>query len=251
MNKNSARHKIKSLPLISSFLKRFRKTQKRKRMISFYRQFINRDDLCFDIGANEGLWSEVFLSLKASVIAIEPQSACVESMMKKFPNEPAIKIIHTGVGSKEEMKELKVAANKINSTFSDTFIEKYKHFDYASWPSSEIVQVTTLDNLISRYGLPTFCKIDAEGFELEIVKGLSRPIHFIQLEYVPPFRSDIIECINLLRELGNARFNYSSYENMKLELKEWIGADEMKSRIQSFPDDFLVGDIIVEFLNTE
>jgi hypothetical protein len=90
----------------------------------------------------------------------------------------------------------------INSTFSNEFIEKYKHYDYARWPSKEMVQVTTLDNLIAQFELPRFCKIDAEGYELKILKGLSQPIRFIQFEYVPPFREQVIECIGVLSGLG-------------------------------------------------
>lgn len=43
----------------------------------FYEQFIRPNDICFDIGANMGNRTEVFLKLGAKVIAVEPQSECV------------------------------------------------------------------------------------------------------------------------------------------------------------------------------
>ena len=215
-------------------------------MQKFYQQFIHPNDLCFDVGANVGDWSEVFLSLGASVVAIEPQSESVAMLRKRFENNSAITILHNGVGEKEEVKELKVSVNQFNSTFSDEFIEKYKHYSYASWPTKESVELTTLDKLIQQFGPPKFCKIDAEGYELEIVKGLSHPIRFIQFEYVPPFRSQVVECIHLLDKLGKARFNYSFYEEMKLQLHEFVNAAAMKTIVRSFPEDFLVGDIMAE-----
>ena len=215
--------------------------------MSFYRQFIHHGELCFDIGANRGHWSEVFLSLGASVIAVEPQSTCFEALFRKFKNNSSIRILQYGVGSKEEVKELRVADNLINSTFSDEFIEKYKHNQYTQWTSKENVQVTTLDKLISQYGVPRFCKIDVEGFELNVFKGLSQPIHFIQFEYVPPFRAQVIECLDLLSKLGNPIFNYYSYENMKLELKQWVNVEAIKKIVLGFPEDFLVADILVNY----
>ena len=43
--------------------------------------------------------------------------------------------------------------------------------------------VTRLDKAIEQYGVPAFCKIDVEGFEAEVLKGLSHPISTLILEY--------------------------------------------------------------------
>jgi hypothetical protein len=63
MSGNLARQKIKSFPLVSSVIKKFRKQEKRKRMLKFYSQFINRDDLCFDVGANRVNGAKFFFRL--------------------------------------------------------------------------------------------------------------------------------------------------------------------------------------------
>lgn len=36
-------------------------------------QFIKKNDLCFDIGANEGDQTSLFLELGAKVVSVEPQ----------------------------------------------------------------------------------------------------------------------------------------------------------------------------------
>ena len=46
--------------------------------------------------------------------------------------------------------------------------------------------MTTLDTLVAEYGEPAFCKIDVEGFEVEALKGLSRPLRALSFEYGPP-----------------------------------------------------------------
>ncbi len=48
----------------------------------FYSKLIKKNDLCFDIGANIGTKSKLFLSLGAKVIAFEPQQLCSQSLEK-------------------------------------------------------------------------------------------------------------------------------------------------------------------------
>ena len=56
------------------------------------------------------------------------------------------------------------------------------------WPfpnrDSISVAMTTLDELIGEFGCPRFCKVDVEGFETEVFKGLSRPIPIISFEAI-------------------------------------------------------------------
>ena len=48
--------------------------------------------------------------------------------------------------------------------------------------SSIRVPVTTLDQLILRYGRPYYCKVDVEGYEVEVFRGLTQPIPMISFE---------------------------------------------------------------------
>lgn len=64
-----------------------------------------------------------------------------------------------------------------------TFSEKYKiNFPDYRYDKKEKVQVVTLDDLIKEYGLPKYCKIDVEGFEWKVLKGLTRPIPYVSIE---------------------------------------------------------------------
>ena len=45
-------------------------------MRDFYADYIHRGDLVFDVGANVGIYSEIFTELGANVIAIEPKPYC-------------------------------------------------------------------------------------------------------------------------------------------------------------------------------
>jgi hypothetical protein len=69
--------------------------------------------------------------------------------------------------------------------------------------------MTTLDRLIEQYGTPSFIKIDVEGFEYQVVKGLTQPVKTLSLEFTPEFIESTFKCIDHLQRLGNIRLNYS------------------------------------------
>src|SRR5262245_12044409 len=63
---------------------RFRAGIHRRKMRHFYSQFIAPGNLCYDVGANVGDRTDIFRKLGARVIAIEPQTACLEVLRQRF-----------------------------------------------------------------------------------------------------------------------------------------------------------------------
>lgn len=60
--------------------------------------FIQEGDLVFDIGANMGRRVGSFLLLKAKVVALEPNQACVAEIEKVYKGWP-VTVIPKGVGA--------------------------------------------------------------------------------------------------------------------------------------------------------
>jgi hypothetical protein len=92
-----------------------------------------------------------------------------------------------------------------------------------------------MDNLIVKYGIPKFCKIDVEGYELQVLKGLHQPIPFLSIEYcVPEMQNQLKDCIDYLHNLApNGAFNYSIGESMKWALTSWMNFDEFYKHLNS------------------
>src|SRR5262245_59289979 len=57
---------------------------------AFYTPLIHPGDLCFDVGANYGFKTEVFLSLQARVVAFEPQEDCLNELKARNPQATAV-----------------------------------------------------------------------------------------------------------------------------------------------------------------
>ncbi|MCC5613114.1 FkbM family methyltransferase, partial [Nostoc sp. CHAB 5834] len=225
---------------------------KAKSRKSFYSDFIKPGDLCFDIGANVGNRTAIFLSLQARVIAIEPQPACVQKLKNRFGNQ--INIIPKGLGSEQGVLPMHISDASTLSTFSEEWINELgsNRFSGYEWKETIDVEITTLDQLIAEYGVPHFCKIDVEGYELNVIKGLSCPIPHLSFEYaVPENMKNLLATIDALIAISStAAFNYSVLESMQLVLPTYVNAIALKKIIES--ETFVktgFGDIYVKMPN--
>ena len=63
------------------------------------------------------------------------------------------------------------------------------------WSEFVEVEVTTLDALIARHGVPTLIKIDVEGFEAEALSGLSQAVRALSFEFTT-IQPDVALCLH-------------------------------------------------------
>lgn len=203
--------------------------------LKFYSSIIKENDLVFDVGANIGNRTSVFLDLKAKVVAVEPQPSCLNILKERFGNTIALEQV--GLDEKEDTLTMYIADESTISTFSKEYIDLVKDtkFKKNNWNQTIQVPVIRIDNLIAKYGLPVFCKIDVEGYELNVLKGLSKPIPLISFEYsVPELAGKLLACLVYLHELDERyRFNYSIQESMAFNSNSWLSYEEILSIINT------------------
>lgn len=222
-----------------------------QKMLDFYKGFIKPGNLCFDIGANIGERSDIFLKLGAKVICIEPQRDCIKVLRSKYMCNSNVKIMGIGLASQPGTITLSICKNA--NTIS-TFSEKWKSGRFSSyqWDEQYDVPVVTLDKIVKKYGVPDFCKIDVEGFEFEVLKGLSSPIRLLSFEFTCEFIHDAQKCIQYLESLGKVEFNFALGDNLKsapcLEIDNWVSGERLFREIDAIPVPLLWGDIYARFL---
>ncbi|TSE05531.1 MULTISPECIES: FkbM family methyltransferase [Aquimarina] len=222
---------------INNYINKFRQRR-------FYSKFIKKNDLCFDIGANKGGKSKIYLSLGAKVIAFEPQSIC-KSYLENIKHTNFTYHLHA-VGSKNEIRELQLANHIEVATFSNEFV-KYFQNDSLQWKHTEKVIVKKLNTLIESFGVPLFCKVDVEGYELEIFSDLDYTIPMIEFEFTGGFIENTLEIIKLLDKTKTI-YNFNLNEKPKFELKDWISCSEMINIVKKLPVHRLHGNIFVKNL---
>ncbi len=222
--------------------------------ISFIKKFVSPGDLIFDIGANIGLKTDVYLAIGAKVICFEPQPDCVSHLQKKYKGNEKIIIDERGIADRADILELGICsqANTI-STFSKEWQTKgrFSRHGYV-WDKKIMVEVVTLDQMIKKYGIPQFCKIDVENFEYEVLKGLSIPIPYLSFEFSIETFHNTKKCIKRLVELGYCYFNCTIGARNQFFFDEWLDADEIIEKIKKISpkyDDWglIMGDIYAKY----
>lgn len=204
------------------------------KQLDFYSKLIERNDLCFDIGANIGDKTSLFLHLDARVVAVEPQESCWRVLKRRFKDDNVF-IESVVLADKKGSKTLFVDRAHTLATISQDWITAVRQsgrFSSHNWASRISVPATTLDVLIEKYGEPAFCKIDVEGSEFDVLQGLSRPVRTISLEFVTERINASLRCIDYLSGLGEARFNYCIGETFSFSLPEWVDSSQMKEILQ-------------------
>jgi FkbM family methyltransferase len=215
-----------------------------RRLRRFYAQFLRPGDLGFDVGAHVGNRVRAWRSLGARVVAIEPQPDLVRVLRVLFGRDPDVVVLPQAVGAHGGRESLRIAtATPTVSSLSPTWmgtVAADRRFGRVRWDRTVEVEVVTLDDLVMAYGTPSFCKVDVEGFEAEVLSGLSSPVTALSFEYLPPAHEAGMAALAQVERLGAAvggyEYNYSSVETLRFAAEEWLdaaGLERLLDRIRS------------------
>lgn len=190
--------------------------------LAFYAQFLGPDAICFDVGANYGDKTDVFLKLGARVIAFEPQHDCMDEIKARLSPQPRLVLVNAAVGGSPGRNTFYINQERAASSL----IEEWQ----GEVVDTMEVQITTLDDAIAEYGMPTYCKIDVEGYELEVLKGLTQPIPVISFEYHT--RNGGVEqalaCLDYLSRFGELLINITPAEKPVFAGLTWWNKSDFK-----------------------
>lgn len=228
----------------------YAKPGRARRDRQFYSQFIGKGALVFDIGAHVGNRVNVFLSMGARCVAIEPQPAFAKLLRLFYGRNPAFTLEQTALAAAPGHTDLHISRRTPTvSTTSATWKERVGRspsFAHVTWDETVPASTTTLDQLIDRYGVPDLCKIDVEGSELTVLQGLSRPLPLLSLEYIPTVKDAAVACLERLESLGRYEYNWSRGELQRLHEARWISAGAMTGRLVALPPAAVSGDIYAQ-----
>jgi len=216
-------------------------------MDRLYAGFVRRGDLVFDIGAHVGDRVASFRRLGARIVAVEPQPAMVKVLKLFYGRSADVAIEAAAVGSEVGTTRMMINVdNPTVSTASHEFLNAARDapgWKTQRWTKSVPVRVTTLDALIGKHGVPSFIKIDVEGFEEEVLQGLTCAVKALSFEFTTIQRDVALACIARCVALGYVRFNAVLGESQTLVNEEWVGGEQIARWLTGLPHAANSGDI--------
>lgn len=233
--------------VIRSLLIYYGRAAPRAAMHRLYGQFVRPNDLVFDIGAHVGDRIAAFRRLGARVVAVEPQPALIKMLKLLYGRDRAVAIEPVAVGDRTGVLDLRLNIdNPTVSTASPAFIraaDGAAGWEGQSWSKTVSVPVTTLDALIARHGMPAFIKIDVEGFEAQVLAGLTQPPRALSFEFTTIQRDVAAACIARCAALGFTRYNAALGESQILVHPDWQSAEAIVAWLAALSHQANSGDI--------
>jgi len=220
---------------------------RRRRLHDFYAPLIQKDDLVYDVGANIGVYSEIFCSLGARVIALEPIPDCVRHLKRWLPAEQ-VTVIEASVGAAPGTGRLHLSSLQSSSSMSDNWVETVKQSSLSKtvrWIRDLEVRVVTLDEISKQYGRPRYVKIDVEGYEEFVLDGMPWQPDLLSFEFHKETIEAAVRCLSRPCISNESLFNYLLGEPGRFVCEQWISFDQLKSELSALGSEHGFGDIFI------
>lgn len=154
--------------------------------------------LVFDIGANIGYMTELWLSAGAG------DMVCVEPCLKNFvelSKRTGLTPIHAAVWSCEKIMPISFCNNQPGLSTCDP--RRWGSlFPEAKYDPPEYVPAITLNALASFFGVPYFVKVDVEGSERDVIMAMKFKPNYLIFEYHKDYQDECHDILVHLHDLG-------------------------------------------------
>jgi FkbM family methyltransferase len=176
-------------------------------------------NLVFDIGCNVGeFYSKCLQEYPGcKVVGVDAN----ENLIKNAPTHPNLSLVHALVSNKD-LEEVDFYIDHTQTGISSASLDfiklsrfgkgsKYLKEGAGAWsPPTKVISVS-LDSLVKTFGSPDYIKIDVEGYEYEVISGLSTKHKTICFEWTEENLDVLHKCVDHLLKLGYKEFGACGY----------------------------------------
>ena len=221
------------------------KFRNRQRMLDFYSRFVRPDNLIFDVGANIGIYADVFTELGARVVAIEPNPECVR-FLRSLAQRTKLSVEACAVSDRAGSIKLQLSDNGLLSTANPEWrsvVEQNPDYSGSHFVGEVEVETVTLDQVAERHGIPHFVKIDVEGFDDRALFGMSFRPSMLSFEFNRLLPAVAQRCLGAPVLSSGYEFNFQEGEEMRYVSPIWFERPEFAVRLENLAGSIRWGDV--------
>lgn len=178
--------------------------------------------LLFDIGANRGDAVIAGLNKGYKVVAIEAAPKIFSVLESNFKGNPNVKLLKFAVSSVDfDTVSFYECIEDGLSTLNKEWLtsEGMPYQGKQFWEVS--VPTITLDSLARIYGQPDLIKIDVEGAEWEVFRGMTKYMGMLTFEWTDVTVKEHAEQLRYLQQIGYTKVAPQYIEHHLQEPTEW------------------------------
>lgn len=209
----------------------------RRKQRALFADLIRPGDLVFDVGANIGEFTAAFRDCGARVVAVEPQPRLAAHLRRRYRSDSGVTVVPTALSDHDGEATLYCTTADALATLEETRATGGAVGAGAEleWTGSIRVPLRTLDQLVAEHGRPALVKIDVEGHEAAVVRGLtiSRPSVFFEVN-----PESLGEVLDLLTERGYGELLLRAGERPVWDSPRPASADATRKRTSSTRADW-------------
>jgi FkbM family methyltransferase len=165
----------------------------------------------------------------------------------------SVRVLEAAVGAECGLATLHIAdkvGDGATSTLSEAFIARMEEWDErykGNWRQQLVVPIITLDSLIARFGEPAYVKIDVEGYEMDVLRGLSSQPRLLSFEFHNAELDAAYACLDRFTE--DSEFNFITNPawgyHQRFDLGKWLSRETLKNELSALTNGNVEGDIFV------
>ena len=191
--------------------------------------------LLFDIGANRGLYTDANIDKYDTCILIEANPTLCEFLEDKYKTNSKIQVEHCIVSS-TPVDTFYISNADTISTADVDWIKNSRFTKNYNWRPIQGMPTYSIDDLVQKYGTPSFLKIDVEGYEYNVIKSITQKYCPLNFEWAEEKKEELLLTLEYLRTLGYTQFALQEEDGYTYDVPQesWTSFEAFSSFMQTY-----------------